>query len=291
VTVADFASQAVVGGMMQELFPQESLVAEESSRALSGDRLMQVVEAVRSLVPEATEDAARRWIDRGGEPEGRFWTLDPLDGTKGFLRDGQYAVALALVVGGKVVVGAIACPKLGLPTCRSSPEEGSVAVAVRGEGAFAAPLGSDAFVRLRVSPRREAREARLLRSFEAEHTDVTKLDRIAALLSVREPPVRLDSQAKSLLLAAGEGELIFRLLSPRRPDYEERIWDQAAGAILVEEAGGRVTDLSGTPLDFSAGRTLARNLGILASNGLLHDAALDAVHQAEADRRPFEQAG
>jgi 3'(2'), 5'-bisphosphate nucleotidase len=189
------------------------------------------------------------------------------------------------------MVGAIACPKLGLPTCASSPGEGTVAVAVRGEGAFAAPLGSDAFVRLRVSLRREAREARLLRSFEADHTDVTKLDQIAALMRVREAPVRMDSQAKSLLLAAGEGELIFRLLSPRRPDYEERIWDQAAGAILVEEAGGRVTDLTGAPLDFSAGRTLARNIGVLASNGLLHDAALDAVHRASADRRPFGQAG
>jgi 3'(2'), 5'-bisphosphate nucleotidase len=101
----------------------------------------------------------------------------------------------------------------------------------------------------------------------------------------------MDSQAKSLLLAAGEGELIFRLLSPRRPDYAERIWDQAAGAILVEEAGGRVTDLTGAPLEFSAGRTLTRNIGVLASNGLLHDTALDAIRRAGADRRPFGQAG
>jgi 3'(2'), 5'-bisphosphate nucleotidase len=125
-----------------------------------------------------------------------------------------------------------------------------------------------------------------LRSFEADHTDVAKLDQIAAILGVREPPLRMDSQAKSLLLAAGEGELIFRLLSPRRPDYTERIWDQAAGALLVEEAGGRVTDLAGEALDFRAGRTLERNIGVLASNGWLHEAALEAIRQAGADRRP-----
>jgi 3'(2'), 5'-bisphosphate nucleotidase len=198
---------------------------------------------------------------------------------------------MALLVNGEVMAGAVACPKLGLSTDRSSAGEGTVAVAVRGAGAFAAPLGSDAFVRLRVSPRREAAEARLLRSFEAEHTDVAKLDQIATLMRVREAPVRMDSQAKSLLLAAGEGELIFRLLSPRRPDYEERIWDQAAGSILVEEAGGRVTDLTGEPLDFSAGRTLARNIGVLASNGLLHDTALEAIHRAGADRRPAGRSG
>jgi 3'(2'), 5'-bisphosphate nucleotidase len=65
-----------------------------------------------------------------------------------------------------------------------------------------------------------------------------------------------------------------RLISPRRPDYREKIWDQAAGSIVITEAGGRITDLDGQPLDFSQGRTLAANRGILATNGHLHDALL-----------------
>ena len=53
-------------------------------------------------------------IDRGGRESGhRFWTLDPIDGTKGFLRGDQYVVALALVVKGEVQIGALACPNLG----------------------------------------------------------------------------------------------------------------------------------------------------------------------------------
>jgi 3'(2'), 5'-bisphosphate nucleotidase len=71
--------------------------------------------------------------------------------------------------------------------------------------------------------------------------------------------------------------LYLRLLSPRQPDYKEKIWDQAAGSLLVEEAGGRVSDLSGKPLDFAAGRQLLNNQGLLASNAHLHQAALEAL--------------
>ncbi len=84
----------------------------------------------------------------------------------------------------------------------------------------------------------------------------------------------MDSQAKYAVLAAGEGDVLLRLISPSRPDYREKIWDQAAGSIVIEEAGGRITDLDGKPLDFSHGRTLAKNRGILATNGHLHDAVL-----------------
>ena len=78
---------------------------------------------------------------------------------------------------------------------------------------------------------------------------------------------------------ARRGDVNLRLLSPSRLDYREKIWDQAAGSIVVEEAGGRITDLHGASLDFTAGRTLANNQGILASNGHLHDTALTALAQ------------
>jgi 3'(2'), 5'-bisphosphate nucleotidase len=100
---------------------------------------------------------------------------------------------------------------------------------------------------------------------------------LSELLAVRAEPVRMDSQAKYALLASGQGEALLRLLSPKRPDYREMIWDQAAGSLIVSEAGGRVTDLDGKPLDFAQGRTLAKNRGVLATNGKLHDALLTAI--------------
>jgi 3'(2'), 5'-bisphosphate nucleotidase len=92
----------------------------------------------------------------------------------------------------------------------------------------------------------------------------------------------MDSQAKYAVLAAGVGDILVRLISPSRPDYRERIWDQAAGMIVVTEAGGRVTDLDGRPLDFSHGRTLAKNRGILATNGHLHDVVLAGLREIRA---------
>ncbi|HEY1064467.1 MAG TPA: inositol monophosphatase family protein, partial [Pirellulales bacterium] len=101
-------------------------------------------------------------------------------------------------------------------------------------------------------------------------------------LGIAQPPVRMDSQAKFALLATGQGEFLFRLLSADRPDYRERIWDQAAGLIVIEEAGGRVTDLDGKPLDFTHGRSLTANRGVIASNGALHETALAAVKTIKA---------
>ena len=75
---------------------------------------------------------------------------------------------------------------------------------------------------------------------------------------------------------------MLRLLTPSRPDYREMIWDQAAGAIIVEEAGGRVTDLDGKPLDFCHGRRLTENRGVLVSNGHLHDRVLEGLSKVGA---------
>ena len=108
------------------------------------------------------------------------------------------------------------------------------------------------------------------------------MDYLAEELAVEVEPVRMDSQAKYMLLAAGKGELYLRFLSSRQPDYKERIWDQAAGALIVEEAGGKVSDLHGSSLDFSTGRTLLHNRGVLASNGHLHPQALQALRIIKA---------
>ena len=67
--------------------------------------------------------------------------------------------------------------------------------------------------------------------------------------------------------------------SPEAPDYREKIWDHAGGVVVLEEAGGRVTDIEGNPYDFTRGRRLEGNVGLLASNGALHAAALEAIRR------------
>jgi 3'(2'), 5'-bisphosphate nucleotidase len=87
----------------------------------------------------------------------------------------------------------------------------------------------------------------------------------------------MDSQAKYGIVARGDAALYLRLPSPKSPDYRENIWDHAAGSLIVEEAGGRVTDMYGQPLDFASGRKMLHNRGVIVSNGLLHTAVIEAL--------------
>ena len=99
--------------------------------------------------------------------------------------------------------------------------------------------------------------------------------KISSVLGITNPPLRLDSQVKYAAIARGDASIYFRL--PRQKDYLEKIWDHAAGAIIVEEAGGKVTDFYGQPIDFSAGKRLRNNRGIIATNGHLHRKVLEAI--------------
>ena len=290
VTVADFASQALVSYQLMQQFPDAVLVGEEASDALQVEGaealLAQVTGYVARYVPESEPASVCEWIDRGAaDPAKRFWTLDPIDGTKGFIRGDQYAVALALVEEGQVQIGVLGCPNL-VEGHRSEPNgAGTLVVAVRGAGTWLTSIADaekNDWQRIQVSPRANPSEARLMRSFESGHTDVSKIDEFASALGTQAEPVRMDSQAKYAVLAAGAGEIILRLLSPKMPNYQEKIWDQAAGSLVLEEAGGRISDLHGKPLDFSAGRKLIHNRGVLATNGVLHEAALKALEDIGA---------
>jgi 3'(2'), 5'-bisphosphate nucleotidase len=158
---------------------------------------------------------------------------------------------------------------------------GSLLVARRTNGTYVCSLDDIEcqWRPLKVSSTTDVADARLLRSVEKAHTDTGGIGELVAALGITADPVSMDSQAKYAVLAAGGGDVNLRLLSPSRPDYREKIWDQAAGTIVVEEAGGRVSDLDGKPLNFSQGRTLAANRGVLATNGLLHDALLTGLKQ------------
>jgi 3'(2'), 5'-bisphosphate nucleotidase len=275
--------------MLKTSFPDIPMVAEETSTALrapeGADLLAQVTGYVKRVFSGATEESVCEWIDHGGADSGeRFWVLDPIDGTKGYLRGDQYAVALALVENGEVQISALGCPNLTDGITPDPEGPGCVILAARGQGTWVSSMedDDDNWRQLNVSERSEGSQARLMRSFESGHTDVGLIDEIADHLGVSVEPVRMDSQAKYAVLAAGGGEVILRLLSPKMPDYKEKIWDQAAGALILEEAGGHITDLHGEPLDFTQGRMLLNNRGVLASNGYLHEQLLQTLAALKA---------
>jgi 3'(2'), 5'-bisphosphate nucleotidase len=288
VTIADFAAQALVAHLLRSTFPKEVLVGEENSSTLRTDEgkktLNIITKFIKTRIQKMDNNTIAELIDYGAKQPGkRFWTIDPIDGTKGFLRGEQYAVALALVEDGVVQIGVLACPNLTEGHTPDVGGPGSLIVAQRGEGTWTAKLtGSLDFTQMKVSDTDDPQNAKMLRSFESGHTNVTQIDIISDIMGIKTEPVLMDSQAKYGVLASGKGDMIFRLISEKMPDYKEKIWDQAAGSIICEEAGGTITDLDGNPLDFTQGRTLANNRGIIATNGKLHQLALLSIRTTGA---------
>ena len=121
---------------------------------------------------------------------------------------------------------------------------------------------------------------RFAESVESTHSDLDTHAQIAQQVGITtDPPIRMDGQGKYGVLARGEASVYIRLPNPATPDYRECIWDHAAGLIVVEEAGGVVTDVDGRALDFSQGRRMTTNRGILATNGRLHPQLLDFIRR------------
>jgi 3'(2'), 5'-bisphosphate nucleotidase len=275
VTIADFVSQAIVCDILTKTEQPLPIVGEEDSAPLLLPQNQAVGDKVQHFLslylPKQKKEDVFALIDRGkAMPADLFWTLDPIDGTKGFLRGGQYAIALALIAGGQVEIGIMGCPQLTSLAGKSSAA-GFVLCAQRGRGSRIHNVGT-----LRVSPNAQPGGLRLLESLESAHCNHDLQEKIAARLGSATQRQRMDSQVKYAIVAGGDADVYLRIPHPDTLHYKENIWDHAAGALIVNEAGGRVTDMNGDALDFSSGKRLQYNYGILVSNGRVHDQVLTA---------------
>jgi 3'(2'), 5'-bisphosphate nucleotidase len=292
VTVADFTSQAIICRGLHQADPGTPIVAEEGTGALRMSDQQHIRAQIVSHLSAAfsepvSEEQALKWIDLGATDTKRinghagekvFWTLDPIDGTKGFIRGEQYAVCLALIAGPDPVLAVMACPNLVMGGVK-----GVLAFAARGKGAWMIPLagvvGQAEPVRLTASTVTDPTLAVLTKSVESGHSDQPRSVKIAAALGAKPEPITIDSQAKYAMVAGGAASFYMRL--PMSAEYHEYIWDHAAGVLLVTEAGGRVADVAGKPLDFSRGSTLLGNRGVIASAPGIFKQVLAAVKASQ----------
>ncbi|KAL6827394.1 3(2),5-bisphosphate nucleotidase HAL2 [Trichoderma sp. SZMC 28015] len=309
VTIGDFGAQALIIAALQHNFPDDAIVAEEESAKLKEDANLRTTiwdlvkdiklddAAAEELLggPIKDVDAMVELIDKGNSPggsQGRIWAIDPIDGTKGFLRGGQYAVCLALMVDGDVKVGALGCPNLpidndarltaGIGENQTDEGHGVLFSAVQGHGATSRPLATvnlDVEAGTPISMRAidDLTKANFCESVEAGHSSHGDQAAISQKLGITAQSVRMDSQAKYGSIARGAGDIYLRL--PVSATYQEKIWDHAAGDLIVRESGGQVTDIHGKRLDFSIGRTLAGNKGVVAAPLAVHGKVLEAVQE------------
>jgi len=290
VTVADFAVQCWAAHRMAAAARVLPLIGEESAAGLreaGPGMLAAVYAALPARHRPAHPDGLLEWLTgaaglQAGQADA-WWLLDPIDGTQGFLRQGQYAVCLALVREGRPVLGLLGCPALpwsGLPQAGLEASTGVLLLGRQGVGAWQAPLGdTPRWQPIRCSAADlGSRRIRVCESRDARHGQHGLLDGVLARMGVAPAPVRLDSQCKYALVARGDAEVFARL--PHDRDYVEKAWDHAAGAVIAEAAGARVSDLDGHPLDFSQGARVTGR-GVLVASAPWHAALIEALRSAE----------
>jgi len=283
VTIADYGSQALILRAIAAALPGHSIVAEEGSehlRASAGEEgSAKIVQLVgKALGQEVDFEQVCAWIDHQGGTETPYtWAIDPIDGTKGFLRGEQYAVAIGLMKDQKPVLGVLVCPNLPVDLSQPDGQKGVLFAAAQGGGCQKVPIDGGNSQEVRVSASTDPADWRVLGSVESAHGDPKAVVAMMEALGVGGGFVRYDSQVKYGVVAEGAAEIYLRPRS--KPDYRENIWDHVAGVVVCEEAGGVVTDTDGKALDFTHGAKLLENRGILATSGR---AVTDAVVAAFA---------
>lgn len=345
VTVADFGVQALVSLELGRLFPGIPLVGEESASVLraeyqeklgSGDREKALVEAILDVLsPVVSSDVGELdcetvldAIDRGSTAGTTanpsypsYWVLDPIDGTRGFLRGGNalYVVGLALVVDGKPVLGVMGCPNIAIQYSsdksiiqmaslyyESEDSGDSVAderytrglmmAASLGGGCWVKPLSEDlpssgVMVKSRVDRPDSVADSWFCIT-DNEVWSTSPLARALASSSVGKHlkkedvqvlPLCCGSLCKYFAVALG-GASAFLLQAGRSMPL--KVWDHAPGVICVSEAGGQVSDLEGTALENLIGNGkdvfTVKGGGIFASNKALHELLTDIHNQTAA---------
>lgn len=248
LTLAD-AADAVVArrfrGPLQATTKPDGTPVTEADTAIEHE--------LRGLIGEAHPDHAVMGEETGGgvADDRPTWVIDPIDGTKNFLRGVPvFASLLALVVDGEAVVGVVSAPALG------ERVEGARGQGVRRNG-----------VEVGVSGVADVADA---------HVSFGDLDRLREVPRMWDGVGTLITRAwhtrafgdfwSHTLVAAGACDIAV--------ERELHLWDVAPLACLLTEAGGRITDLAGTPILRS--EAPAPNV-VVSTNGLVHDEVLAAL--------------
>lgn len=320
VTIADFSVQALISLEMKKHFPKIPLVAEEDSAFLRSNNLADaVVNVVKDYTnfthEQSTDDEVLEAIDRGGSnaiafesKPATYWVLDPIDGTRGFLKGGSalYVVGLALIVEGEIVLGVMGCPNWkdkslnksasDMQECQKNDSSSGIIMAAHvGCGTWMIRLSDllGGFTRLDkfwercfVDGSSEVHEARFCIPESQKWESIPLSNSITATTSANNLgenqilllPTCCGSLCKYLMVASGRATVF---IVRARTRTIMKAWDHVVGMICVHEAGGKVTDWRGDEIDLAADQMARRIIspsgGVLVTNRTLHGQILELI--------------
>lgn len=286
VTIADFAAQTIVNSTLSKNLPKGvSMVSEEEGSNLTDEKTLEsVMKFIKKTLDISNHLQLKAAIDFGKNKEnpGKFWTLDPIDGTKGFIRGQQYAISLAYIEEGEVQLGILGCPNLN-PDLLCNPEvvheKGSLLFATKNHGAWSTDIDNPYLnlKRVRSSPELRIEQLKLCESVEAAHSKHNVTKKVLNHLNIKQDSIKLDSQVKYAVVARGQGHIYLRI--PTFEQYKEKIWDHAGGCIIAEESGLVVSDIHGKKLDFTCGDELKKNTGIVCAPSHHHSTIISSIEK------------
>lgn len=225
VTIADKEASALIVSGLQEAFPGDVVISEENADDL------------RRLEAE------------------RVWYIDPIDGTRDFIRGSEgFTVMIGLAVNHQPVAGVVMQPVTGL------------LFAAAGGRAWLETRDGESRP-LQVSSVADPAEVRLVAS-KSHRT--TKIDEVKSVLGIKSEHNIGSVGLKLALIAVGERDLYVN------PSSNCKFWDTCAPEAILSAAGGKMTDVHGNPLRYDRKDTQLRH-GLVASNGTIHDAVIERL--------------
>jgi 3'(2'), 5'-bisphosphate nucleotidase len=241
-----FADDSFAEPVTEADFASNKVIIEGLKAAFPGD----------GILSEETPDTPDRLAKK------RVWIIDPLDGTKGFInRDGDFAVQIGLAIDGAPALGVVYLPF-----------EDVLYTAVKNQSAWISIKGGVA-KKLQVSEKTDFSQMNM--AVSRDHRS-PKMGRIFEHLGLKSETRRGSVGLKTGLIAQQICDLYLHL-SPRT-----KFWDTCAPQIILEEAGGKMTDLFGCPIVYDL--IEFRNLnGIAATNGSAHGIVIDTLRPLLAE--------
>jgi len=261
VTLADFASQIYIISKLKEIFPEDSIIAEEN---FSTEVNLASKKLIYSCYNELDLDIKYHFKDilnyRGKLSETR-WSIDPIDGTKGYQEGLSYAIGIGLIDNLKMVFSVI-----GVPNYINN--QIAIFYANKGRGANAS-YGDRGFKSISVNDKKNVKDYLLCYSLHYDEPWVMKLAKIIGINKY----IQIDSMAKFCMIADGSADLYLKPMNKDR----SFIWDFLPGHLLVTEAGGIVTDLMGQIPQYVDDKCIISGPGLVVSNGKSHEEIIETI--------------
>ena len=259
VTLADYASQFFISFRISEYFPEDQIIAEETNEV---NLTVNDLDMIKSCY-----DDLNIYIEMDLSPKKlkseRQWTVDPIDGTKGFQKHLSYAIGIGLMINSKPRISIIGVPNF-------SEKGTAIFIAEKGSGAKVS-YGGQPFSSIEASKQNTLSKSLMCHSL---HYDEPWVMKFASEIDITKF-IQMDSMAKFCLIANGGADIYIKPLNKERSFS----WDFLPGTLLVSEAGGKVSDLNGNPLKFLDEKLILSTPGLIASNSHIHQEILRSMRK------------